>query len=226
MTTQRGSLSPPIVDVVDLVHPDHGLDQIPMRAVFTNAADSELVQVQRTSFVRNWRKTSENAEYTHYLQLKPKFHRDWDRLLGFLERSSLSLPQVFQGEVTYVNHLVRGAEWSAYSDIGKLLKPLAAKRDVSDDSLIYRYLPPSSSIAAALSYTLVELEVSLEVAIQSVVRQSDGAEAIQLTITAKGKPGGSSHDSLSSVLDRCHEAVVMSFDDLTTTAAHVSWGKR
>src|SRR5580658_8790151 len=106
---------------------------LPYRAMFTNAENSELVQVQNSAFLRNWRKTVQNQPYTHYCDLKPKFRHDWHKFLEFLDQNRLQRPRVIQAEVTYVNHLVRGEDWTAYNEVAKFLKPIAPRSGVVDN---------------------------------------------------------------------------------------------
>jgi hypothetical protein len=69
------------------------------------------------------------------------------------------------------------------------------------------------------------LAVSLQIQAQSAVTQPEGTEVIQLTVTAQSKPDAGKQ-GLTSALDRCHDAVVLGFDDATTSKAHKIWGKR
>ena len=115
----------------DLAQGTFNLQDVPIRAIFTDSNDSELVQVQSSMFLRNWKRTELTQKYTHYGSLKPKFQEDWNKFKLFLEENSLKLPQVFQSEVTYVNHLVRGKEWNSYNDLAVLLKPFAPRLSVS-----------------------------------------------------------------------------------------------
>src|SRR2546421_522972 len=56
------------------------------RCWFLNASGTELIQLQRDRFVRNWRKVTGIEGYPSYDLLKPRFEQDWARLLNFLER--------------------------------------------------------------------------------------------------------------------------------------------
>ena len=202
------------------------LSGFPVRVMFTDTDDSELVQVQNSAFLRNWRKTVQNEPYTHYNGLKPKFQRDWQLFREFLDASGLPRPQVIQVEVTYVNHLVRGEDWNSYNDVAKFLKPIAPRSGVVDNGRLYTYLPEAASFLLHVGYNLAETDVGLQIDVQSAVRQPDGKEVLQLTLAAKGAPKSTSDEALSDALDRCHDAVILGFDDVTTELAHRKWGKR
>jgi uncharacterized protein (TIGR04255 family) len=215
-------LSPPPADAVTA---QAALGAMPFRALFTDADDSELIQVQHSAFLRNWRKTAENKPYTHYCDLKPRFQHDWQKFLGFLKRNRLQRPVVIQVEVTYVNHLIRGDDWDSYNDVAKLLKPFAPRSGVADNGRLYTFLPEAASFHLQIGYNLADVNVGLQVVAQSAIRP-DGKEVLQLTLTAKGAPSTSTDEALSEALDRCHDAVIRGFDDVTTDQAHKKWGKR
>jgi uncharacterized protein (TIGR04255 family) len=216
----NGSLLPPIVDPKEIAQGTLKLDQIPIRATFTDIANSELVQVQSSAFLRNWRRTDGNQDYTHYETLKPKFRADWDLFKEFLRANGIASPQVFQCEVTYVNHLVRGKDWVSYNELATLLKPIAPRASVSEGGRVYNYLGQAAALSLAGGYDIGG--IALQVAIQSAVRQPDGTDVIQLTITAKAAPVVG---ALWESLDQCHDAVILAFDDVTTDVAHRMWRK-
>jgi len=222
----KGEVLPPILDPRELAQGNLEFARLPFRAMFTNALDTELVQVQASAFLRNWRKTAENQAYTHYADLKPKFQGDWEKFCGFLESNLLAAPQVFQAEVTYVNHLVRGDDWDSYGDLAKLIKPFAPRAAVPDYGRQYAFLPEVATVGLNVGYNLAEVGVSLQVSCHSAVRKPDGREVIQLTITAKGDLPNAEANAMWAKLDQCHEAVILGFDDVTTDFAHQMWGKR
>jgi uncharacterized protein (TIGR04255 family) len=202
------------------------LNRLPLRAMFTNGDKSEVIQVQNSAFLRNWRKTAQNQDYTHYSHLKPRFQNDWETFTAFLAARKISHPQVFTCEVTYVNHLIRGKDWDSYGDLAKWLKFLAPRREIATNGRIYSYLPDAASVGLSVGYTLPESGLTLQYLAQSAVTMPEGAEVLQLSITAKCAPKGTSPESLSEMLDVCHDAVILGFDDATTEFAHQHWGKR
>jgi uncharacterized protein (TIGR04255 family) len=220
------NLVPPVVEQRDIAQGTFNLVDLPIRAIFTDKNDTELLQVQASMFLRNWKKTQETENYTHYAILKPKFQQEWARFTEFLQENSLKLPQVFQCEVTYVNHLVRGREWDSYNDLAKLLKPFAPRSSVVDSGRSYKYLPEAAAVFLNVGYHIVETDVSLQISVQSAIRKPDGSEVIQMTITAKDAPVNNSEGSIGEALDLCHDAVIQGFDDVITEAAQQQWGKR
>jgi uncharacterized protein (TIGR04255 family) len=221
----KGQLVPPIIDPSQVMQGAVDLAQMPFRAMFTDSADSELVQVQPSLFLRNWRKTSENISYTHYKDLKPKFESDWATFTSFLASNGLPQPRVFQTEVTYVNHLVRGVLWESYGDLPKLLKPFAPRSGVKENGRHYEFLPAASGVSLNLVYNLNDSGVTLQISCNSAVR-NDGFEVIQLTVSAKADTSRPGNSSIWEMLDRCHDSVILGFDDITTDEAHAKWGKQ
>jgi uncharacterized protein (TIGR04255 family) len=221
----KAQIVPPIIDPRQVVQGTFDLAQLPSRVMFTDSVDSQLVQVQPSLFLRNWRKTSENMQYTHYKDLRPKFESDWATFTAFLGSNGLPEPRVFQTEVTYVNHLVRGTVWESYNDLPRLLKPLAPSSGVKEKGRSYNFLPAPSGLALNLVYNLDGSGVNLTIACNSAVRV-DGVEVVQRTVSAKADTSRPGTPSIWEMLDRCHDAVILGFDDITTDEAHAKWGKR
>ena len=150
---------------------------------------------------------------------------DWKRFNDFLHTMRLEAPQVYRSEVIYVNHLVRGEIWNSYNDLAALLKPIAERASEAINGRHYAFLPEAATVNLVAGYNLAELGVSLQIQAQSAIRQPDGTEVVQLTVTGQGKPVASSNEALIDALDRCHDAVILGFDDVTTSKAHEYWEK-
>jgi uncharacterized protein (TIGR04255 family) len=224
----NGEMLAPVVDVT-LANRGAELNRIeslPMRAAFSDDSKAQLVQVQPSFFMRNWRRVQGVQQYEHYSDLKPRFMRDWARFKAFLNRVGLSSPEVYRVEVTYVNHLIRGDVWNSYNDLAGLLKPLAERAKGQDHGRHYAFLPEAATMNLAAGYNLPALDVNLQIQVQPVIRQPEGTEAIQFTVTGRSKPDSSGEDGLTKALDRCHDAVILGFDDATTSKAHSIWGRR
>jgi len=176
------------------------------------------VQIQNNCFIRNWRKTEQTPDYLHYDVIRPLFQRDWTLFLEFLEEQGLRRPTLWQCEVSYINHFVRGRDWNDYKDLHKLYP---AWRGLPAQGLFAR----PETIAFTESFGL-EDGGSLQFVSQPAIRKSDGAEIIQLSITALGKPAGSEEGNLLQWLDRGREAVVRGFAGFMDEAAQTKWGKQ
>jgi uncharacterized protein (TIGR04255 family) len=214
----KQELHPPLGEVTFQMSPVGALADVPVRCWFINRDDTQLVQIQNNCFIRNWRKTDQTPDYLHYDVIRPLFQRDWTLFQDFLREHGLRRPTLWQCEVSYINHFVRGRDWNDYSDLNKLYP---AWRGVAAEGLFAR----PETVAFTASYGLPD--GSLQFVSQPAIRRSDGAEIIQLSITALGKPTGSEDEDILKLLDRGREAVVRGFaaflDDATQKT---KWGKK
>lgn len=189
---------------------------IPIKAMFIDPSGNQLVQVQRNAFIRNWRQTEQTAEYEHYENVRPLFERDWHTFCGFLDSEKLGQVEVVQCEVTYINQLVRGKEWQTFDDVSGIFRIWS---NANADSL-----STSQMVSFMTVFELPDKIGTLQVVLQPGIRKRDGKEIIQFSLTATGKPAGSSLAEILKWLDLGHVAVVTSFRDLTTPEMHRHWG--
>jgi uncharacterized protein (TIGR04255 family) len=191
------------------------LRALPLRCWFVDSTKNQLIQVQNNAFIRNWRRTDAPLHYIHYDEFRPLFVDDWGTYKRFLADEGLPQPEVWQCEVTYINHFLRGKEWESLTDVRRMF-PFWAQR-LSDNA---DFDVSAFSFNAALPDKLGQLQV-----IASPVLRSDGKEAIQLTITASGKPRESTDEKILEWLDLGHDYVVNFFADFTSPKMHSFWGR-
>jgi uncharacterized protein (TIGR04255 family) len=172
--------------------------------------------VQSDYFVRNWRKLENSQEYLHYDEARPKFERDWLRFLKFLGEQGLPMPEAWQCEVAYVNQFVRGREWKDFDQLDALY-PIWRK--LPDR----KFLSQTQTVNFVTAYRLPNDRGVLQFLSQPAIRKDDGAEIIQLTVTAIGKPDLSGTEGILNWLDAGHTAVVEGFKEFTSDAAHAIW---
>jgi uncharacterized protein (TIGR04255 family) len=219
----KTQLMPPVLEQPAALAMASSLTQagmLPVRAGFVNKDGSQLVQVQQTLFMRNWRRSDKDQAYVAYSDLKPQFFEDWRKFLAFISDNGLKQPQVYRVEVVYINHLVRGESWENYSDLDELFQQVTLRPRAED-----AWLPEVAQINLNAGYNLKDLGVALGVGIQSAIRQPDGLEIVQFTINAKCDVTTNDQRSLDDALDRAHTSVILGFEDLTTAKAHKLWGK-
>jgi|SRR5271155_76335 uncharacterized protein (TIGR04255 family) len=189
---------------------------LPIKAMFIDPSGNQLVQIQRNAFIRNWRQTEQSTEYEHYENVRPLFKRDWQTFCEFLEVEKLGQIDVMQCEVTYINHLIRGQEWKSFDDVSRIFRIWS---NASAESL-----RASQMVSFMTVFELPENAGTLQVALQPGIRKRDSKEIIQFSLTATGKPAGSSLGDILKWFDLGHIAVVTSFRDLTTPEMHRHWG--
>src|SRR5947209_5863336 len=100
------------------------LENLPVpRLCFLSQRGNEMIQVQASRFIKNWRKEGEGERYPHYDEtIKPMFERDFKTFIAFLEKNKFEAPSIDQCEVTYVNHILSGAGegWETFSDFDEI----------------------------------------------------------------------------------------------------------
>ncbi len=187
---------------------------------FIDVTSTQLIQVQRDRFIRNWRKGPPPHDvYPRYDDLRPRFEQDWQTFLHFLTQEQLAIPAVNQCEVTYVNHVELGAGWNS---LGEAHKVLTLLRQPPSGGL----LPNPEALVVHARYVMPERRGRLYVECQPAIRRHDGKQVMQLTLTARGRPASSDLRSIVEWFDLGHDWIVHGFVDITTPVMHELWGRR
>lgn len=222
-TEERGELPPAIERLPDL--PASGvsiqfevLEAPPTpRFWFANETGTELIQIQRDRFVKNWRKTGEGEQYPRYEIVKAGFQRDFSNFREFSSRHQLGAIRINQCEVTYINHIAAGEGWGSHADIGQVLnvwrQPETAYPGRAQDLTFRARFPITDQSGVFVG--------RLHVTLQSVPRLSDGVPMFVLDFTARGQIGEG-----TDFFDLGREWIVRSFKELTTPQMHKAWGLR
>ncbi|MEQ1570314.1 MAG: TIGR04255 family protein [Myxococcota bacterium] len=192
---------------------------LPHRALFENELGTELVQVQRDRFVRNWRRHGNPIEYPRYKALRERFKADLDGFIVYASEGGLGVPAPNQCEITYVNHIPAGEGWQSHSDLHRVFRPLresAPRPENIDMTLNYVFPWPGEELPAG----------RLHVQITSVHRVSDGVPLIAATLVARGRPRSQNSAGVLQWLDVGHAFLVDTFASLTTIDMHKLWGRQ
>jgi len=128
------------------------------------------------------------------------FQQDWGAYQDFLRFENLPLPEVFQCDVTYVNHLVKGREWDNLEDVRSLFHKI---KFPLDDAVV-----TSFSWMAIVGNNQIRVE-------ESQGLRADGTPIIQLTLNVSGKPSSPSESDIWGKLDDCHKLLVETFAQIT-----------
>jgi uncharacterized protein (TIGR04255 family) len=193
----------------------------PSPAVWFLAADrSELLQVQRDRFSRNWTRPSpEVAEYPSYDRLLPEFEQEFMEFSEFLMSENLGKPTPVQCELTYVNPLPAGQGWERLGQVGDIFAPWSGS--YSDASL-----PEPEDIQVNTRFRIVT-ESGEPVGRLSIALQPgwapDGGPLMLLTLTARGRPLSPDVTGVHRFLDLGHVWIVRGFTTLTTPHMHEIW---
>ncbi|HYR93799.1 MAG TPA: TIGR04255 family protein [Methylomirabilota bacterium] len=191
----------------------------PVRAFFADDASGKLLQIQRDRLLHNWRKTGRESAYPGYAETRVWFTTAWERFLSFLASNELRRPDVTQCEVTYINHIERGAGWDSLADLPTVTPLLSGKGSTG-----FLGVPEVTVLTAR--YLMPEQRGRLHLALQPALRNADQREILQLQLTARGMPQSSTTEHVLEWIDLGHEWVVKSFADATSTVMHNIWGRR
>jgi|SRR6185437_1595662 uncharacterized protein (TIGR04255 family) len=193
--------------------------KLPVRCWFVNDKSNRLIQVQNNRFFHNWRRPDLTTPYLHYAELKPVFEKEWRRFCDFSKRHDMGTPNVLSCEVCYINHLERGIGWENFSDLAGIFPSIGSFQG-------RQFLEKPETVSINSSYVMPSSDGRLRMEIQPAIRQADGKEIIQLTITGSCRPASSDATELNRCLDSCREWVVRGFDDFTSPHMHKIWRKK
>lgn len=187
------------------------------RAFFVTEPGNYLIQVQPNRFLHNWRKLSDEEEYPRYEDAYARFVTQWDGFQQFVRKVGLSTPQPEVYELTYINHIME-ADSAFPRDVWKYLS-FYNQNPLSDPA----YEP--SDIKMHFSWPLGEGTGSLLMEVKRGRRLSDERELLYVEFTARG-PAQKEAADMATWFDIAHDAIVNSFDKLTTEHGHTVWEKR
>jgi len=138
----------------------------------------------------------------------------WERYNKFLRVNKVQAPIVRECEVTYVNHIDKGAGWNSLGTLSNVVSCWAGETSGG-------FLPAPDLISINVVYPIRQRSGRLQVMLQPGNRE--GQETLQLTLMARCKPKSSSRAELMSALDIAREWVVKGFTDFTTADMHRIW---
>jgi len=192
------------------------------RALFLNEPRTELVQVQRDRFVRNWRKCGNGGAYPRYPAIRAGFRNSLLDFMEFLTERDLGTLVANQCEVTYVNHILPEHGWNDLSEVARVCStwssPTAVEGQVPEAVEFVSHSRINDSRGAPLGRLHTDLRPRYS--------RTDGTPLLALTLTARGRPLGLGVDGVVAWMDLGREHVVLGFEAVTTPSMHSIWGKR
>jgi uncharacterized protein (TIGR04255 family) len=189
------------------------------RAIFRNSSHTQLKQYQGDRFVRNWTKADSSPTYPRYGSIREPFATDLTNLIDFVAAQSLGNVVPNQCEVTYVN-LVPLPD--GHAQIASVLRPWVG---TYSDSFLDA--PESTDIACHFVMRDGGKPIGrLHIASAMVAYRDTRERALQLTLTARGRPLGQAVDGVLAFLDVGRDHIVRGFASFTTPEAHKTWGRR
>ncbi len=194
----------------------------PPRVQISDASRDRMLQIQSSRFIYNWRQQKD--EYPTFDQLKAEFDEKLNLFLQSLSTWGMPNPVFNQWEVTYVNHIPKGKMWSAVSDWAQIF-PWLKTPPATDGAGSNLQVETQNGI---WRFQLPDQRGRLHVALSHARTQQTGAseprEVASLTLTARG--GVSDKHSVDDGISRGHDAIIRSFEQMTSPLAHSAWGLR
>jgi uncharacterized protein (TIGR04255 family) len=192
------------------------VDAPELRCWFQREDGSRLLQLQSNRFILNWQKSSSEAEYPRFHNLKPEFASAWKLFTGFLSETKLEVPKILQCEITYVDLFPRGSGWNSYGELHQLT-PMIAPAKLT--------LGTPEAVTLNVRFPLPEERGRLYAVFQPAIRATDGKEVMRLDLTARGAPRHASIDEALNWFDFGHNWAVRAFLEITTSNMQQLWGK-
>ncbi len=181
---------------------------------FVNGDGTELIQLQRDRFIKNWRKVGEGDKYPRYERVREGFEHDLGEFRDFVTRHNLGAIRINQCEVTYINHIVAGEGWETHTDVSDIFttwqQPTVPFPGAAQDVTFRARFPILDSHGAFVG--------RLHATMQSVFRLPDNRPMFVLELTARGQTGEG-----TEFFDLGREWIVRSFKELTTPKMHQIW---
>jgi uncharacterized protein (TIGR04255 family) len=195
-----------------------------------NEAGDQLLQVQEDRFIRNWRRYQDRgSDYPRYHEyLRRAFDEDLAQFMDFVRSEGFRQIEFDQAEVTYINHIETHDIWSSHSDAAKVLRDFNA--DYSELTGL-----KTETVRLRTRHELTDdsgefvgrLHVDFDAGVLSgkAGDEPKNRPIFVLQLVARGRPLAPGVDGLFKFLDLGHDAIVYSFDKITTNAMHKAWGK-
>lgn len=193
-------------------------------------AGNQLLQVQEDRFIRNWRRYQDRElRYPEYAEhLRPAFARDLAAFVEFLDSEGLGQPEFDQAEVTYINHIETADVWTSHGDFRHVLRDMnadySALTGLKVETVKFRTRFELQDKSGAFAGRLhVDFEAGVLPGRAGDPQKQRPIFVLQLV--ARGRPLGPGVDGLLEFLDLGHDAIVSTFDKITTDEMHQVWGK-
>lgn len=195
-----------------------------------NADNTELLQVQQDRFVRNWRRRgASEALYPEYVEhLRPSLIEDLERFARFVRDEGLGSLEFDQCEITYVNHIDGEGVWKGHSEFAKVFRGLSPEYDLGPrcplDAIGFR---ARHELFDAAGEFVGRLHIQLDSAFKPPsAEKPEPAPMFALQLIARGRPLGADVPGVLAFLDFGHDAIVTTFDNITSDAMHRAWGRQ
>ncbi len=181
------------------------------RLWFVSKDATHLLQFQRDRFLTNWRRRPVAPEYPRFDGIAEAFRANVEKLDGYLKTEFNHSLAIDQTEVSYMNLIPLDAP----TEVGQWLHAL--NLDTLDIESF------QASFAEIISDHDGQAMGRLSYEIQHGIVQDGKKHALQLTLSARGRPATQSVDAAFEFMTTCRNKIVARFDQITTERAHSNW---
>jgi uncharacterized protein (TIGR04255 family) len=191
----------------------------PGRFWFVSDDDVSVLQVQNGRFTQNWRRRDE--PYPHFEQLMLEYWHHFRLFCELLTEEDLSLPEVQQVELTYINWIT-DLPMSTFLRVTSPAISMPGMDDTPEDQTITaRYVIRNTDPAGD---PVARLHVDAQPAVR--VGNTEGQVGVQFSLSFRSPiQPGIDPEALDRRFELGREVIVRTFTDLTSDAAHAHWGR-
>lgn len=194
----------------------------PRRYWFVNEAETELIQVQRSRFVYNWRKRNDSDLYPTYAALREKVEKQLKSFAEFVaaERLGSFVPGLC--EVTYISHIVGSGVWTSHGEATKVFSGLSGKQTGD-------FLPSAESTGFSATYRIpvdgTDQIGRLRVQVEPSFFVTDKSPLFRMSVNARVPAPTADIAGALSAMETGHAWGTCGFAALTTKQMHEAWGR-
>lgn len=182
------------------------------RVQFIHKTDDQVVQLQQTRLMLNWRRRGE--DYPRFPERLVRFKSLWESWCSFCARVKLGTVKANQWEVTYFNHIPQGALWQSARDWNKILPGLCSSVVDTEHLSLDAF---ESQWHFEIHPRRGRLHVQLR---QAIV---DKQPVLVWTQTSRGEPESTDWPGLEAGLRIGHDAIIEAFEKFSSETAKSQW---
>lgn len=198
------------------------------RVWFISDDRHELIQIQPNRFVHNWRKVAGQGVYPHFEAILPNFFKNLDKLREFTAKHEIGKIEINQCELSYFNNIETLEDESisqafarvfrSWNETGPTVKLQLSNLEVEAPRL-------------AMTSRILETESGdpigrLHIDATSATYAESGKQLIRLMLVARGRPIEMNDRGVEQFFFAGREAIVESFDLITSPKCHKLWGRK
>lgn len=195
----------------------------PRRFWFVNKAETELIQIQRSRFVYNWRKRSDGDQYPTYEALRKRVESQLKNFVEFIAAEKLGDFVPGMCEVTYINHITGSGVWTSHGEAAKVFSGLSGKQTGD-------FLPKAESFGFSETYRIPVEDADkvgrLRVQADPSFFVLDKSPLFRMSVSARVAAQTADLAGVLDAMDIGHVWGTCGFAALTTKEMHSAWEKK